>query len=134
MLTNRVVLSCGVWCLFVASATACPNLAGRYTLRGEDGIVYYTVRQNGCDRVEIDRKNIYLGNVFEGPNQVFIPDGKAHGKGIPISRWAADKLQIGEESAHIYYSVDSSGDLHMSDGRTYPQCQGPCDETAKREK
>ena len=134
MLMSRLVLFCAVWYLFAASGNACPNLAGQYTLRGEDGFAYYTVRQSGCDRVEIDRRNNYLGKIFTEPTHVFIPDGKAHGKGIPISRWVGDKLQIGKESAHVYYSIDSSGNLHMSDGRTYPQCKGPCDETAKREK
>ena len=119
--------------LLAASASACPNLGGRYTLRGEDGFASCTVRQNGCDRVEIDRKNNYLGKICAEPTHVFIPDGKAHGKGIPISRWVGDRLQIGQEFAHIYYSLDSSGNLHMSDGRTYPQCKGPCDDIAKRE-
>lgn len=91
------------------------------TRRGR--IAYYTVRQNGCDRVEIDRQNKHLGKMFAEPTRVFIPDGKAHGKGIPISRWVDEKLEVGEVSAHVYYSVDSSGNLHMSDGRTYPQCK-----------
>ena len=119
--------------LVAASASACPNLAGRYTLRGEDGFASYTVRQNGCNRVEIDRENNYLGKISAEPTHVFIPDGKAHGKGIQISRSAGDRLQIGQESAHVYYSLDSSGNLHMSDGRTYPQCKGPCEDIAKRE-
>jgi hypothetical protein len=125
-------MSCGLWSLVVAPVSACPNLAGRYTLRGDEGIAYYTVRQNGCSRVEINWSNHSLGKRFAAPTQVFIPDGKAHRKGIPVSRWVGDKLQIGAESAHVYYSVDSSGNLHMSDGRTYPQCKGPCDEIAKR--
>jgi hypothetical protein len=117
-----------------ASTGACPNLAGQYSLQGEDGVVYYTVRQNGCERVEIDRKNNYLGEVSTEPTYAFIPDGKAHGKDIPVSHWVGDKLQIGEASEHVYYSVDSSGNLHMSDGRTYPQCEGPCDDVATRDK
>jgi hypothetical protein len=133
MPTNRLLLSFGVWLLFVGSASACPNLAGRYVLRGDEAIAYFTVRQKGCERVEIDWKNDSLGKTFAAPTKVFIPDGKAHGKGVPVSRWVGDKLQVGAESAHVYYSVDSSGNLHMSDGRTYPQCKGPCDETAKRE-
>jgi hypothetical protein len=48
-------------CLFAASASACPNLSGHYLLQGEDRTVRYTVRQRGCDRVEIDRINNYLG-------------------------------------------------------------------------
>jgi len=39
-----------------ASASACPNLAGHYLLQGEDGVVRYTVRQKGCERVEIERR------------------------------------------------------------------------------
>jgi len=66
--------------------------------------------------------------------KVLIPDGKPHGKSVPISRWVGDKLQIGEASAHVYYAIDSSGNLHMSDGRTYPQCKGPCDDVANRAK
>ena len=42
-------------CLFAASASACPNLSGHYVLQGQDGRVRYAVRQQGCDRVEIDR-------------------------------------------------------------------------------
>jgi hypothetical protein len=89
--------------LIAASASACPNLAGRYTLRGEDGFVSYTVRQNGCDRVAIDRKNNYLGKISAEPTHVFIPDGRTHGKGIPISRWVGDRLQIGQESACLLF-------------------------------
>jgi hypothetical protein len=114
-------------------ASACPNLAGEYSIQGQDGIGYYTVRQTGCERVEIDRKGDYFGETHTEPTHAFIPDGKDHGDTVPISRWAGGRLQIGEAYAHVYYSVDSSGNLHMSDGRTYPQCAGPCDDVAQKD-
>ena len=49
------------FCFVSTSASACPNLAGHYLLQGEDGVVRYTVRQKGCERVEIDRTSTYLG-------------------------------------------------------------------------
>jgi hypothetical protein len=123
-----------VLCLIVAPANACPNLAGHYMLRGQDGVVDYTVRQKACDRVEIDRTATYLGKKSALETQVFIPDGKPHGKRGTISRWVGDKLQIGQAADHVYFGTDSAGDLHMSDGRSYPQCShGPCDEVAKKE-
>jgi hypothetical protein len=70
------------------------NLAGHYMLRGEDGVVDYTVRQKVCDRVEIDRTATYLGKTSAVETQVFIPDGKPHGKRASFSRWVGDKLQI----------------------------------------
>ena len=121
-----------LWCLVVAPASACPNLAGHYILQGEDGVVHYTVRQKSCDRVEIDRTATYLGKTSAIETQVFIPDGKPHGKRATISRWVGDKLQIGKIGDHVYYAIDSSQNLHMSDGRSYPQCNGPCDEVAKK--
>jgi hypothetical protein len=42
------------------------------------------------------------------------------------------RLQIGPTANHVYYGMDASRNLHMSDGRSYPQCNGPCDEVAKR--
>lgn len=119
--------------LMAAPAGACPNLAGRYLLHGEDGVVHYSVRQKGCDRVEIDRTATYLGKTSAVETQVFIPDGKPHGKRGSISRWVGDKLQIGSTADHVYYGIDSSRNLHMSDGRSYPQCNGPCDELAEKE-
>jgi len=112
-------------CTFVARpASACPNLAGHYARQWEDGTVDYFVSQTGCGRVEVKMSN--------GIRQVFIPDGKAHGKDIPVCQWAGEQLRIGHPTAHTYYLVDSAGDLHFSDGRTYPQCNGPCDWVAKR--
>jgi hypothetical protein len=65
-----------VLCLTVAPASACPNLAGHYLLRGEDGSVGYTVRQKGCEQVEINRTGTYLGKTSGVVTEVFIPDGK----------------------------------------------------------
>jgi hypothetical protein len=39
------------FCFVAVSASACPNLAGHYLLQGDDGVVRYTVRQKGCERV-----------------------------------------------------------------------------------
>jgi hypothetical protein len=120
------------FCFVAASASACPNLAGHYLLQGEDGIVRYTVRQKGCERVEIDRAATYLGKTSKVETQEFIVDGKPHGKLGTISRWVGDKLQIGPTANHVYYGTDSARNLHMSDGGSYPQCNGPCDEVAER--
>jgi len=84
-----------------ASASACPNLAGQYLLEGEDGAVRYTVRQKGCQRVEIDRVATYLGKNSRLETQVFIVDGKPHGKLGTVSHWAGDKLQIGPTANHV---------------------------------
>ena len=119
-------------CLFAASASACPNLSGHYVLQGEGGRVHYAVRQRGCDRVEIDRTATYLGETSAVETQVFIVDGKPHGKTGTINRWVGNRLQIGPTANHVYYGMDSSRNLHMSDGRPYPQCNGPCDEVAER--
>ena len=119
-------------CLVAASASACPNLSGYYVLQGEDGDVRYTVRQRGCDRVEIDRINTYLGKESVVETEVFIVDGKPHGKTGTINHWVDNRLQIGPTANHVYYGTDSSRNLHMSDGRSYPQCNGPCDEVAER--
>ena len=59
-------------CLSPAFAYACPNLAGHYRLQGEDGVVRHTVRQRGCDRVEIDTTATYLGKTSAVETQVFI--------------------------------------------------------------
>jgi hypothetical protein len=119
-------------CLVAASASACPNLSGHYVLQGEDGDVHYTVRQSGCTRVEIDRTNTYLGKTSAVETQVFIVDGKPHGKDGTIDHWVGKRLQIGPAANHVYYGIDSSRNLHMSDGASYPQCNGPCDEVAER--
>ncbi len=118
--------------LSAASASACPNLSGHYVLRGEDGVVHYTVIQRGCDRVEIRRTNMYLGETSAVETHVFIVDGKPHGKTGTINHWVGNKLQIGPTADHVYYGIDSSRNLHMSDGGSYPQCNGPCDEVAER--
>ena len=65
-------------------ARACPNLAGRYSLQWDDGVVYYTVRQTNCGRVEIENASLYVHRVL---TFIFIPDGRPHGKGMPISLW-----------------------------------------------
>lgn len=88
---------------------ACPNLAGRYSRQFDDGVVYYTVRQTNCGRVEIENTSLYVHRVL---TFIFIPDGRPHGKGMPISRWVNDRLQIGQPADGAYYFVDSSGNLH----------------------
>jgi len=90
------------------------------------------LRQKACDRVEIDRTVTYLGKTSAVETQVFTPDGKPHGKRGTISRWVGDRLQIGQVGDRVYYGIDSSRNLHMSDGRAYPQCNGPCDEVAEK--
>ena len=112
------------FCFVAASASACPNLAGHYLLQGEDGVVRYTVRQKGCERVEIDRAATYLGKTSKVETQEFIVDGKPHGKLGTVSRWVGDKLQIGPTANHVYYGTDSARNLHMSDGRSYPNATG----------
>jgi hypothetical protein len=119
-------------CFFAVSASACPNLSGHYLLQGEDGTVHYTVRQRGCDRVEIDRIDTYLGKESVVETKVFIVDGKPHGKTGTINHWVGSRLQIGPTANNVYYGTDSSRNLHMNDGRSYPQCNGPCDEVAER--
>jgi hypothetical protein len=119
-------------CFFAVSASACPNLSGHYLLQGEDGAVRYTVRQRGCDRVEIDRVDTYLGKESVVETKVFIVDGKPHGKTGTINHWVGSRLQIGPTANNVYYGTDSSRNLHMNDGRSYPQCNGPCDEVAER--
>lgn len=118
--------------LSAASTSACPNLSGHYVLQGEDGIVRYTVNQRGCDRVEIRNTATYLGETSAVETQVFIVDGKPHGKAGRVNHWVGNRLQIGPTTNHMYYGIDSSRNLHMSDGQSYPQCNGPCDEVAER--
>jgi hypothetical protein len=119
-------------CLFAASASACPNLSGHYVLQGQDGSVHYAVRQRGCDRAEIDRTSTYLVKTSAVETHVFIVDGKPHGKTGTINHWMGSRLQIGPTAKHVYYGMDSSQNLHMSDGGSYPQCNGPCDDVAER--
>jgi hypothetical protein len=118
--------------LFTASAGACPNLSGHYVLQGEDGVVHFRVIQQGCERVEIQRTNVYLGQTSAVERLVFIVDGKPHGKTGTINHWVGNRLQIGPTANHVYYGIDSSRNLHMSDGGSYPQCNGPCDDVAER--
>jgi hypothetical protein len=73
--------------LFTASAGACPNLSGHYVLQGEDGVVHYRVIQQGCERVEIQRTNVYLGQTSAVERLVFIVDGKPHGKTGTINHY-----------------------------------------------
>jgi hypothetical protein len=120
------------FCFFATSASACPNLSGHYLLQGEDGTVRYTVRQRGCERVEIDRINMYLGKKSAVETEVFIVDEKPHGNAGTINHWVGNRLQIGPTANHVYFGLDSSRNLHMSDGRSYPQCHGPCDEVTER--
>jgi len=89
-------------CLFAASAGACPNLSGHYVLQGEDGRVHYAVRQRGCDRVEINRTDTYLDKTSAAETQVFIVDGKPHGKTGTINHWVGNRLQIGPTANHVY--------------------------------
>ena len=117
--------------LFISLAL-CPNLSGHYVLQGEDGVVRYSVSQRGCDRVEIARTAMYLGKTSAVETQVFIVDGKPHRKTGTVNHWGGNRLQIGPTPNHVYYGIDSSRNLHMSDGRSYPQCNGPCDEVAER--
>jgi hypothetical protein len=119
-------------CLIAASASACPNLSGHYVLQGEDGVVRYSVSQRGCDRVEIARTAMYLGKTSAVETQVFLVDGKPHGKTGKVNHWVGNRLQIGPTANHVYYGTDSARNLHMSDGGSYPQCNGPCDEVAER--
>lgn len=119
-------------CFLGTSASACPNLAGRYLRQGEDGILSYTVRQKGCERVEIDSETTYLGKISRHETQVFVVDGKPHGRLGVVSRWVSDELQIGPAANHAYYRTDPSRNLHKSYARTYPQCNGPCDEVVQR--
>lgn len=121
-------------CFTTASACACPNLSGHYVLQGEDGDVRYIVNQRGCDRVEIRSSATYLRESSRVETRVFIVDGKPHGKAGTINRWVGNRLQIGPRANHVYYEIDSSRNLHMSDGQSYPQCSGPCDEIAQRTK
>jgi hypothetical protein len=119
-------------CFIAASASACPNLSGHYMLQGEDGTVRYTVRQQGCERVEISIRSTYLGKESVVETQVFIVDGKPHGKTGTINHWVGNRLQIGPTAKHVYFGTDSSRNLHMSDGGSAPQCDGPCDDVAQR--
>src|ERR1700739_1064145 len=96
-----MVITLALW-LIAAPVNACPNLAGRYLLQGEDGVVSYMVRQNGCDRAEEDRTATSLGKTSAVDTQVFIPDGKPHGKRASFSCWVGDKLQIGSTGDHVY--------------------------------
>jgi hypothetical protein len=130
----KVLLITFASCFLAASASACPNLSGQYVLEGEDGSVRYTVTQQGCEHVEIRRVSTYLGKDSAPETQVFLIDGKPHGKDGTINHWVGNKLQIGPAANHVYYGIDASRNLHMSDGRSYPQCNGPCDEVAEREK
>ena len=130
----KLLLITAALCLITTSASACPNLSGHYVLQGEDGSVDYTVIQKSCNRVEIHRTNTYLGETSAAETQVFIVDGKPHGKSGTINHWVGNKLQIGAPAEHVYYGIDSSRNLHMSDGRSYSQCDGPCDEVAERTK
>jgi hypothetical protein len=128
----KPVLIAFVLCLVAASASACPNLSGHYVLQGEDGNVHFKVSQQGCTRVEIDRTATYLGKTSAVETRKFTIDGKPHGKSGTVNHWVGNRLQIGPAANHVYYEVDSSRNLHMSDGRSYPQCNGPCDEVAER--
>ena len=128
----KLSLASFAFCLITASASACPNLSGHYTLEGEDGVTHYTVIQHGCGRVKINRTDTYVGEKSPVETQVLIVDGKPHGKAGTINHWVGNRLQIGPTKNHVYYGIDSSRNLHMSDGQSYPQCNGPCDQVAER--
>lgn len=128
---TKVLLCIWMLTLTASQADACPNLSGRFDRQYDDGIVHFTVRQKGCERVEIDNASTYEGKASIS-TEVFIPDGKPHGNGVRVSRWNGNRLQIGEKTSLVYYAIDAAGDLHFSDGRYYPQCKGPCDEVAAK--
>ena len=44
---DETVINPFVLCVIAASASACPNIAGHYMLRSEDGVVDYTVASEG---------------------------------------------------------------------------------------
>ena len=109
---------------FVAASDTCPNLAGHYLLN-EDGA------PRGCEEWKLIERTRTLAKPQVETHE-FIVDETAretwHGR---IVGWS-DKLQIGPTANHVYYGTDSARNLHMSDGGSYPQCNGPCDEVAER--
>lgn len=121
-----------VLCFNASQSIACPNLSGRYGKQYEDGMVYFNVRQVGCEKVQINDESYYLGKQNPDTAKIFLPDGKRHSNDIPVSRWHGGRLEIWDKNSSIYYMLDSAGNLHFSDGLNYPQCKGICDEIAMR--
>ena len=79
MLTRQqlIVATVGVFCIgawlagywiprptaAVAITPKCPDLSGRYMIQGEDGQVYFSIKQTRCDRASIRREIGYLGTI-----------------------------------------------------------------------
>jgi hypothetical protein len=59
----------------VTASPQCPNLSGNYMIQGEDGQVHIAIHQHECDRINIVRKNNYLGTI-RSETHILKLDGK----------------------------------------------------------
>lgn len=59
----------------ITASPQCPNLSGNYTIQGEDGQVQIAIDQHECDRINIVRKNNYLG-IMTSETHTLKLDGK----------------------------------------------------------
>lgn len=107
----------------------CPNLSGDYLLQGEDGQVRITIDQLDCDRVDIIRKNNYMGTLtsekhalkLDGKEQEDSPWLGGAEQCRTVARFVGAELQVkaktsGGSTLTTIYSLTRLGDLLENGG------------------
>ena len=92
-----------------------------------------------CDRMAVTASKLIGGIIiwatFLGvPTRCSYPMARLTGREFQLVAGPPTSFKSGKSPRISTIRSIPQGDLHMSVGRTYPQCKGPCDETAKREK
>jgi hypothetical protein len=89
------------------AADRCPDFSGKYMNQGEDGQVFYTITQQGCQQMTIERTNNYLGTITKERHKVkldgvFHPDSSWYGgrdKEKSSAKFVSGKLELVVASA-----------------------------------
>lgn len=107
-----------------------PESFGSYVSQGEDGQVHIAIDQHGCDRIEIVRRNNYLGTITSETHTLKL-DGKEH-KDSPwlggaeqyrtSARFVGSELQLkartnGGSTLTLIYALTRGRDL-LEEART----------------
>ncbi|MGH7771975.1 MAG: hypothetical protein ACREQA_07020 [Candidatus Binatia bacterium] len=118
-----------------AFSAACPDLSGRYRLRGEDGYVIIDIKQMNCTSLEVSRESNYLGQITRtklliksdgifrwvygglyAAKEAYMIAGHFIGDGFEIRSIPAfsSKSKKGAMSLVEVYSTDSQGNLRLT--------------------
>ena len=103
---------------------SCLNLSGDYVIQGEDGDVHIAIEQHQCDRIEIIRRNNYLGTTtsethklrIDGQEQEDSPWFGGREQYRTSAKFVGPELQIrtrttGGSNITLIYSLTPSRDL-----------------------